>query len=129
MTTFSLFITSAPFDSASAYTAFKFAESVNALGHQLNGVFFYQSGVVTANSFTQVAADEVNLHDKWQHLSEQHNIPLYVCVTAANRRGIVNQTDAQDNDSEYFNLAEPFQEVGLGELVELSNNSDRLVQF
>ena len=129
MKSFSLLITSAPFDSGIAYTAYKFAESLCAMGHQLNGVFFYQAGVHHANNLLSVAADETNLHQLWTELANQHQFPLYTCVTAANRRGILSQQDADDNDKTHFNLAAPFQQVGLGEWITLSNQSDRVVQF
>jgi tRNA 2-thiouridine synthesizing protein D len=129
MASFSLLITKAAFDQQDAYSAYRFALSVIKLGHQLKGIFFYQSGVHNSNAFQSGHSDELNLYNCWQTLAEEHDIPLLVCVTAANRRGIINQEDATDLDIEHFNLAAPFTEVGLGDLVELMNDSDRLIQF
>ena len=65
----------------------------------------------------------------WVELGTQFAIPLNVCVTAANRRGVINKQDAIENSQQGFNLAEPFAEVGLGSLVELMQVSDRVIQF
>lgn len=129
MASFSILVTHAPFDKQSAYTAYQFALSVLKGGHTLHGVFFYQAGVHNANNFQRPHSDELNMFDKWQSLSADYNIDLQVCVTAANRRGIINADDAKEMDGHHFNLAPPFQEVGLGDLVELMQTSDRMVQF
>jgi tRNA 2-thiouridine synthesizing protein D len=129
MASFSLLVTHPPFDHQHAYSAYRFALSAIQLGHQVKGVFFYQAGVHNSNSFQAGHSDELNLHQAWVSLSNKHSIPLQVCVTAANRRGIINQQDAKDADREHYNLTVPFCEVGLGDLVELMHGSDRVIQF
>ena len=129
MASFSLLITKPAFDKQDAYSAYRFAVSAIKLNHHISGIFFYQAGVHNSNNFQSGHADELNLHKAWIALSTNHNIPLLVCVTAANRRGIINQQDADDLDLTHFNLAPPFSEVGLGDLVELLNVSDRVIQF
>lgn len=129
MASFSLLITKAAFDQQDAYSAYRFAVSALKLQHGIQGIFFYQAGVHNSNAFQTGHSDELNLHQKWVTLAKTHDIPLLVCVTAANRRGIINQQDALDLDIKHFNLSAPFTEVGLGELVELLNTSDRVLQF
>jgi tRNA 2-thiouridine synthesizing protein D len=129
MASFSLLITKPPFDQQDAYSAYRFAMSAVKLKHVINGIFFYQAGVHNSNSFQSGHSDELDLHQAWVTLSTAHNIPLLVCVTAANRRGVINQQDAEDHDLTHFNLNPPFTEVGLGDLVELLNISDRVIQF
>lgn len=129
MYSFCLLVNSSPIDSSSAYSAYRFAESVLKLKHQLNGVFFYQAGIHNTNQLTNVATDELNLHQKWVALSQQHQIPMQVCITAANRRGVISQQDAEDMDTNHFNLSAPFESAGLGELIQMMANSDRVVQF
>ena len=126
---FTLLVSKAPFDKQEPYSAYRFAKAVLMAGHQLNGVFFYQSGVANSNSFQSGHSDEINMYQLWCELATQYQVPLQVCVTAANRRGVINNEDAQDRDLSHFNLSAPFTEVGLGELVALLNSSDRLVQF
>ncbi|MFT5675382.1 MAG: tRNA 2-thiouridine synthesizing protein D [Paraglaciecola sp.] len=129
MASFSLLITKPSFDKQNAYSAYRFAMSAIKLKHVINGIFFYQAGVHNSNSFQSGHSDELDLHQAWVTLSITHNIPLLVCVTAANRRGIINQQDAEDIDIAHFNLTPPFTEVGLGDLVGLLNVSDRVIQF
>ena len=129
MASFSLLITKPTFDKQDAYSAYRFALSAIKLEHIINGIFFYQAGVHNSNNLQSGHSDELNLHKAWVALSAAHDIPLLVCVTAANRRGIINQQDAEDLDSIHFNLSPPFTEVGLGDLVELLNISDRVIQF
>jgi tRNA 2-thiouridine synthesizing protein D len=129
MASFSLLITKPSFDAQDAYSAYRFAVAALKLQHRLKGIFFYQAGVHNSNAFQTGHSDELNLHQKWLALAKTHNVPLLVCVTAANRRGIINQQDAVELDIEHFNLSAPFTEVGLGDLVELLNASDRVLQF
>ena len=129
MAVFALLVTHSPFDHQSAYSAYRFCQACIENGHSVNGVFFYQQGVANSNRFQRGHSDEINLYQKWCMLHEQHQVPLQVCVTAANRRGIINQQDAQDLDIDHYNLTAPFEEVGLGDLMTLMNNADRTVQF
>ena len=52
-----------------------------------------------------------------------------VCVSAASKRGITTEQDASETDNPHFSLTAPFESVGLGELANLMNSSDRLIQF
>lgn len=127
MARFAILITHPPLDSGKGYAAYRFASAVLDTGHELTGVFFYQAGVEVSNSFVLPFNDEVNLHQCWCELANKFNMPLWVCVTAANRRGIIGHSDAQTDKG--FNLQAPFEEVGLGEFIKLSQQCDRLVQF
>ncbi|GAC31097.1 sulfurtransferase complex subunit TusD [Paraglaciecola polaris] len=129
MAAFSLLVTHAPFEQQYAFSAYRFVRSALNLGHEIKGVFFYQAGVQNANRFQAGHSDEFDLYAAWVELGTQFAIPLNVCVTAANRRGVINKQDAIENSQQGFNLAEPFAEVGLGSLVELMQVSDRVIQF
>ncbi|MCC2615750.1 sulfurtransferase complex subunit TusD [Aestuariibacter halophilus] len=129
MSRFTLLVTTAPYDDQGPSTALRFAQSVIKSDHQLAGVFFYAQGVGTANQLLLPPSDESNLHQQWSEFSRQHNVPLQVCVTAGNRRGVVSHTEAQEAGLEQYNLALPFDQVGLGELMQLLADSDRVVQF
>lgn len=129
MASFTLFITQAPFDNQSAYSAYRFAAAAIAGGHSIKGIFFYQGGAHNGNSFQAGLSDDLNLYGKWLELDQQHQIPLMVCVTAANRRGVINAEDAEEQNSASYNLSSPFIEVGLGDFVSLSEKSDKVIQF
>ena len=130
MAEIALVVTSPSIDSQSAASAWHYAQAVVQSEHNLTGVFFYAAGVSNANRFQTVLADELALYAKWCDLATQHNVDLFVCVTAANRRGLQSDLDAQHNQvTDQFNIEAPFQSVGLGELVSLMNSADRMVQF
>ncbi len=112
--------------SASAY---RFVEAAISQGHEITGVFFYQQGVANANGLTCPASDENNLVSLWTELAKQHSISLDVCISAALRRGVVDQASAQDQALTSHNLVAPFAMTGLGQLAEITAQADRLVQF
>lgn len=129
MASFCILVTHSPFDTQQAYSAYRFADAAIKDGHAVAGIFFYQSGVNNSNSFQTPHADELAMFQKWKALNDLHLVPLNVCVTAANRRGIINKEDAIERDLVHYNLTAPFEEVGLGELIELINGTDRIIQF
>jgi Uncharacterized conserved protein involved in intracellular sulfur reduction len=55
--------------------------------------------------------------------------PLTVCVSAALARGITDQENAQRHNIQQHNLADGFELVGLGELADAVQSSQRLIQF
>ena len=129
MSTFTLLVTSAPYTSQNAYSAYRFALAAVASSHQIKGIFFYQGGTLNGSALQLLPSDEFNLHHAWKHISSEHNIPLLVCVSAAIKRGIINTQDADEFDQVHHSLSPQFQSVGLGDLAILLTNSDRLVQF
>jgi tRNA 2-thiouridine synthesizing protein D len=128
MNSLSLLITSPPFDSQGQYSAYRFCLAAVEKKLTVNQVFFYQSAVLVANRLITPLSDELNIQDMWLQLANQHSIPLNVCITAANRRGIIDNEDARQQGLS-SNLATGFNAVGLGELYSITNESDRLVQF
>lgn len=129
MSSFTLLVTSAPFSQQNAYSAYRFALAAVQSKHTVNGIFFYQSGTLNGSSLQITPSDEFDLYAAWQKLSQEFQVPLMVCVSAASKRGITTADDARDSDNQHFSLTSPFESVGLGELAVLINNSDRLIQF
>ncbi len=127
---YALLVTGDPYQSKACHSALRFIKS--ALEHptaQITGVFFYQDAVQIGNLLTQPPRDEINLLAAWQNLSEEHKIPLYLCIAAAVRRGILSEGEATRYEAAQFNLAPPFQLEGLGTLVELMNSTSKVIQF
>lgn len=129
MASFSLLITANPYISQGHYTALRFAERLLANGHSLKQVFFYSDAVLVANRLNSPAADEINLTKSWAKLAIQHDIELTVCITAALKRGIVNQAEAERNALTGDNLAPAFDLSGLGQLNEALLTTDRHITF
>lgn len=118
-----LLITSAP-SSIHAWHALGLAQALKAKEQDFR-VFFYQDGVHVANALQWVPDDQRNLSVEWQKLS----IRLPVCVSAALARGITDQENAKRHQIPAHNLALGFELVGLGELADAVQSTDRLIQF
>ncbi|MBL0710280.1 MAG: sulfurtransferase complex subunit TusD [Colwellia sp.] len=117
-------ITTPPY-SPLTITALNYIEAALQSNISLIGVFFYQDGVLNANSKVHIASDEFQTVKRWQYLYETHKLPLHLCITAAEKRGLYDE-----DDNETISLIhDAFTISGLGELVELSSNADRVVQF
>ena len=129
MPSFTLLVTTAPFSQQNAYSAYRFALAAVQSKHRVNGIFFYQSGALNGSSLQITPSDEFDLYTAWVKLSQQYQVPIMVCVSAASKRGITTAEDARESDNANFSLTAPFESVGLGELAILISNSDRLIQF
>lgn len=98
------------------------------------GVFFYQDGVLNAAKNLMIANDEYQSQLAWQTLSQQHHIPLYLCNTAAEKRGLAQDLNDDSNNQQQCTTATDvihpaFTVAGLGELVQLTSTAQRLIQL
>ncbi|HBO38974.1 MAG TPA: sulfurtransferase complex subunit TusD [Pasteurellaceae bacterium] len=113
------------YGSQGAYLAYQFTEELLRQKHQISQIFFFQHGVTNGNALVYPANDEFNLQKAWQMLSLEHQIPLHLCVAAAQRRGITDTFTA--HDAERTNLAEGFILAGLGEFSKAVLEADRVI--
>ncbi len=125
----SVLVLSAPFDSQSSYTALKYCEAALQSGKTIHRVFFYQSGVHNGSAISTPPKDEVNLHQRWRALKETYDLELIVCIAAAARRGVVDESEAKRHGLAAHNLGEHFELSGLGQLIEAQALSDRFITF
>lgn len=119
----------APYSSQAAYSAYRFSASAIAAGHDIYRLFFYYDGVHNSNALSTPPQDEFDLVGAWQTLIEEHQLDAISCVSSALKRGILDAQEATRYDKPASNLAEPFTLSGLGQLVEASIVSDRVVSF
>lgn len=119
---FAVIISTPPY-STQTQTAMNFIQAALTLGHSITGIFLYQSGVLNAAEAITMPSDELDMRDSFAALSKE-GIPIYLCVTAAEKRGAA-QIDNENVDG----IREGFIVAGLTEMVPLSNNADKLVQF
>lgn len=89
------------------------------------GVFFYQDGVLNAAKHLSIPSDEFQTLARWQQLRNDFGVPLYLCITAAEKRGLSDELSRDDCS----NIDTAFTVSGLGELVELTSNAERVVQL
>ncbi|WP_448568833.1 sulfurtransferase complex subunit TusD [Thalassotalea ganghwensis] len=104
------------------HTAYQLALAA-AQAHQLISVFFYQQGVLNAAKHLRVPADEYQQISVWQQLCKDYNVPLHLCATAAEKFGLIDVND------DYANIHSEFILSGLGELVKLSTQADKVIQL
>ncbi|MFD2166733.1 sulfurtransferase complex subunit TusD [Thalassotalea euphylliae] len=122
MSVFTIVVTTSPFHGLSA-TANELIEAIYATEeHTINGVFFYQDGVLAANKLASQPSDEYQFVEALCQLKTKYNFDLHLCISAAEKRGM---TDDKDN----HNIHPAFTISGLGEMVELSNSADRVIQL
>ncbi|CCQ74004.1 sulfurtransferase complex subunit TusD [Magnetospira sp. QH-2] len=113
-----ILVNEGPFTHQASDSAYMFAKSAIAKGHQVPRVFFYYDGVNNANKLSEPQSDDRNLVKQWGDLATEHNIDLVVCVAAGLRRGIKDDI-----------LADGFRISGLGQLIEAGMGCERLVTF
>lgn len=121
-------ITTAPYSNLTI-SAIDYVETALKLGIDVIGIFFYQDGVINANADVSIASDEYQTIEHLTKLHRQYKLPLHLCITAAEKRGIVCEESLNKESAEQYKINDIFTISGLGELVELSASSTRLVQF
>ncbi|WP_414165806.1 sulfurtransferase complex subunit TusD [Superficieibacter sp. BNK-5] len=126
---FALLVTGPAYGTQQASSAWQFAQALLAEGHELACVFFYREGVYNANQLTSPASDEFDLVRAWQRLHQEHGVALHICVAAALRRGITDESESGHLELPGANLEEGFSLTGLGALAEAALTCDRVVQF
>ena len=129
MINYSLLITSAPYQGQHAQRAIEFARTAISSGHMVENVFFYSEGVHHANHYMQEVGDEFFPLNAWKALSEECNVTLLVCITAAVKRGVIGHQEALDTGASGVNLIPPFQQAGLGEFFTALHNCEKVIQF
>ncbi|UNK55417.1 MULTISPECIES: sulfurtransferase complex subunit TusD [Rahnella] len=124
-----LLVTGPAYGTQQASAAYQFALALIASGHHLDSVFFYREGVLNGNLLSAPASDEFDLVRSWQRMAADYQVALNVCVAAALRRGVIDETEAHNQGHGQTNLQPGFTLTGLGSLAEASLTCDRLVQF
>ncbi|WP_298442817.1 sulfurtransferase complex subunit TusD [uncultured Ferrimonas sp.] len=128
MSQFVVFVNGPAYGNQHAYTALRFCQAALTAGHTLTQVFFYQDGIHNASSLLSPASDEFAISQQWQQLAQQQ-VSLVCCVSAALRRGVLDDEAAADLDLPNGNIVPWFSLGGLGEYVTAAANADRVVQF
>ncbi len=126
---FSINILGAPYSRQSAHSAYQFAEAVVQQGHSIYRIFFYSDAVHVASDYASPPQDEINIGKKWQTFANDNQIDLVVCVAAGIRRGILNATEAKRYGKAGHNLLDGYDLSGLGQLIDATIHSDRLITF
>ena len=126
---FSIVIYAAPYSTESASSALRFAQTVIEQGHEVYRLFFFGDGVHNASQLTVVAQDEPNLQQQWNELIQRHDIDSVICVSSALRRGVLDQTEADRHNLGSASAYNSSEVAGLGQLIDATIHSDRMVNF
>ena len=97
--------------------------------HEVLRVFFYQEGIYHAFGYTTPPDDEFQMTKSWSDLAGQYQLDLVVCISAAQRRGLLCADEAKRQGKLDQDLAKGFRISGLGQLVEASLLADRFIVF
>ena len=122
-------VSEGPYTHQAADTAYHFVKASLAKGHEVPRVFFYHDGVNVSSRLSVPPQDERHIQKNWTALAEEHGIDLVVCIAAAQRRGLLDENEAKRQGKDGDNIAGGFRISGLGQLIEMGIQTDRLVTF
>lgn len=126
---YTLVITGAPYSSQAPQTALSFARAAAAAGHTVDRVFLYGDGVHLASALSAPPSDETHWSTEWARFLKDNAIPGVACIASALRRGLVDSAEQKRYELPASNLLEPFIIAGLGEWVEGTMASSRVLYF
>ncbi len=124
---FTIQVNDGPYQHQASDSAYHFTLAALRKGHEIVRVFFYHDGVLNCSRLVSPPQDDRHIVARWSQLAAEFGVDLVVCVAAAQRRGIVDESTAQSPDA--ANVAPGFRLGGLGQLVEAVITGDRLVTF
>jgi tRNA 2-thiouridine synthesizing protein D len=126
---FGIVVNEGPYTHQASDTAYQFAKAALEKGHEIYRVFFYHDGVNNGTRLTVPPQDDRNIQKRWTELAEKHQLDLVLCIAAAQRRGLLDESEAKRNGKDANNMAPGFRISGLGQLIEAGIQADRLVTF
>ncbi len=126
---FGVVVSEGPYTHQAADSAYLFVKAALDAGHEVPRVFFYHDGVNVSTRLSVPPQDERNIQQNWTALAKEHEVDLVVCIAAAQRRGLLDENEANRQGKDANNIAEGFRISGLGQLIEMGIQTDRLVTF
>lgn len=66
---------------------------------------------------------------QWQLFNLKYKTSLYICISSALRRGVINKKEAKNFSVFNFNLQSGFELVGLTTMADKLLKCDRIIQF
>jgi tRNA 2-thiouridine synthesizing protein D len=126
---FAIQVNASPYQSNTGFSAYQFIKAALAQGHEVLRVFFYHEGIYHAFKHNTPPDDEINLTSCWSELAENQKIDLVVCISAAQRRGLLYADEAERRNKQDDDLATGFRIGGLGQWVEALLEADRVIVF
>ena len=125
----SVLVNEGPYQHQSADSAIQFTKAALEKGHEVMRVFFYHDGVNNGTRYAVPPQDDRNIAQQWTDLAAKYDLDLVICIAAAQRRGILDENEANRQGKDGHNMADGFRISGLGQLIEAGIQSDRMVIF
>lgn len=122
-------VNASPYASNAGLVAYRFIQAALQQQCRILQVFFYQEGVQHAFRHALPPEDELNMSKAWSQLAEQQGIDLVVCISAAQRRGLLCEDEARRQGLVDDHLAPGFRIAGLGQWLQASLQADRCLVF
>ncbi len=126
---YTVMINEGPYQHQSSDTALQFVRAALEKGHEIFRVFFYHDGVNNGTRLSVPPADDRLLQKEWSELGLEHGLDLVICIAAAQRRGLMDESEAKRQGLDADNIIEGFRISGLGQLIEGGIQSDRTIVF
>jgi tRNA 2-thiouridine synthesizing protein D len=126
---YSLLVLSSPVSGHGARHAAAFAHSAIARGHRIHRVFFLDEGAYTGAALSVFPQDESDRLQPWLDLADEHGVELALCISSALKRGMLDDTEADRHEKSGASIHQAFSITGLGQLVDATAHSERLVTF
>ena len=122
-------VLASPNSGLTARSAALFAQAVLARGHAIERVFFMDDGCYASCDHRVMPQDEPDAMQLWADLAQEHNLELVVCVSSAIKRGLLDDAQARRYDAAAATIHPAFTISGLGQLVDATSKSDRVITF
>jgi len=126
---FGIVVSEGPYTHQASDSAFQFAKAALEAGHEVPRVFFYHDGVNVGTRLSVPPQDERHIQQNWTALAKEHEVDLVICIAAAQRRGLLDENEATRQGKDANNIADGFRISGLGQLIEMGIQTDRLMTF
>lgn len=110
-------------------TAVEFARAAIARGHSVHRVFFLDAGSCTGSANAVFPQDETDRLQPWVALAEEHKVELVLCISSALKHGMLDSTEARRYEKDAPTVHPAFIISGLGQLVDATAASDRMITF
>jgi len=115
--------------SQSAWSAYQFTRATLDAGHEIYRLFFYGDGVLNSSALSVAPQGEFDLMQAWQTLITSYELDAISCVSSALKRGIIDTQEAARYERSGVSLTAGITLSGLGQLVDATLVSDRVVSF
>lgn len=122
-------INAAPYESQACENAFQFIKAALRRGHEIVRVFFYHDGVYNVLDGASPADQTPATLAHWPALAKEHGIDLVACVTALQKRGVLNPSDMEPQNAVGTPVSEYFRVAGLGLWIDACLKADRVLVF